>query len=189
MKDLPCQNLHIECRWWNWPARSHAWWLGFQMDLVESTQSWDVKQTFVSCYVHSGLQILSAAFQLVLALVVGFSMFSEHLFLEVDCLIYISTANTRGNTITVLVRKVVSILPAPCCSHLDTETLFSVCSPDSESRRADKIFFPPWTASQVESGCILNFGGTRVSSGYILSRFPNLPQVWLVFCIVPWLFC
>lgn len=111
------------------------------MDLVASTQSWDVKQTFVSCYVHSGLQILVAAFQVVLALVIGFSMFSEHLLLEVDCLIYISTSNTREKIITVLVRKVVSILPAPCCSILDTETFFSVCSPDSESRRADKIFF------------------------------------------------
>lgn len=86
--------------------------------------------------------MLAAAFQVVLALVIGFSMFSEHLLLEVDCLIYISTANTREKIITVLVRKVVSILPAPCCSHLDTETFFSVCSPDSESRRADKIFFP-----------------------------------------------
>lgn len=112
-------------------------------------------------------------------------MFSEHLLLEVDCLIYISTANTREKIITVLVRKVVSILPAPCCSHLDTETFFSVCSPDSESRRADKIFFPPLPALQVESGCILDFGGTSVSSDCILARSPNLLQVWLIFCTVP----
>lgn len=70
-------------------------------------------------------------------------MFSEHL-LFVDCLMYISTANTRGSIIIVLVRKVVLISPALCCSNLNTETFFwSVVQTQNqgEPSNTDKFFF------------------------------------------------